>query len=217
MLAVFLLWMGSLHTISSVDTTSNGSKKPDHIQTRGNKLGVRRVERSVPLYDLTLTSDDDDGADSTNRNRAVEATTAVRPAMNQQAVRVRRVFGSRRTRCLRRERRRQNNGTSPRRGQNQTRGSERGGESTIARHGTSTATKGKVISLLTSDEESVNESNNADVSDNSRKEADPPIQKETPNEQGHREQNQVNPAREVTPEMQEKETKEEELSRIKHV
>ena len=94
-LAVFLLWMGSLHTVSSVDTTSNGSKKPDHCQMHGNELGVRRVERSVPLYDLTLTSDDDDGAGSTNQNRAVEATTTVRPAMNQQAVRVRRVFGSR--------------------------------------------------------------------------------------------------------------------------
>ena len=76
-LAVFLLWMGSLQTISSVDTTSYGYKTPYHGQTRGNKLGVRRVERSVPLYDLTLTSDDDNGAGSTNQNRAVEATTAV--------------------------------------------------------------------------------------------------------------------------------------------
>ena len=28
---------------SSVDTTSNGSKKPDHGQMRGNEFGVRRV------------------------------------------------------------------------------------------------------------------------------------------------------------------------------
>ena len=92
--------------------------------------------------------------------------------MNQQAVRVRRVFGSRRIRRLCRERHRQNNGTMPRRGQNWERGRKRGGKSTIAQHGTSTATKGEVISLLTDDEESVNESNNADANDNSRKEAD---------------------------------------------
>jgi len=194
-LAVFLLWMGSLHTVSSMDMTSDRSKKPDHGQRRSNKWDGRRVERSVLLLDLTLTSDNDDGGGgSTNRNTAVQAPRAVQPAINQQAVRVRMVFGLRQARRRRQERGQQNIGTSPRRQQNRKRGWECGGANTITQHGTSTATERNVISLLTSDEEPINENNNADANDNSCKDADPPTQRATPNEHGHREQNQTNAA-----------------------
>ena len=84
-LAVFLLWMGSLHTISSVDMTSNGSKKPDHGQSRGNEWEVRRIEMSVPLYNLTLTSDGEDCGSSMNRNTAGQSGNKGSTTSNQSA------------------------------------------------------------------------------------------------------------------------------------